>query len=80
VARITDPDLIFDTGEEGWETTELVTTLNTWEKDGRFIVRRLLRDEKGRAQLSFLEGEAFTYSFLSMFFWLGRSSERQEVW
>jgi hypothetical protein len=63
VARITDPDLIFDTGEEGRETTELVTTLNTWEKDRRFIVRRVLKDEKDRAQLSFLEGEAFTYSF-----------------
>jgi hypothetical protein len=63
VARITDPDLIFDTGEEGREITELVTTLNTWEKDRRFIVRRVLKDEKDRAQLFFLEGEAFTYSF-----------------
>jgi hypothetical protein len=63
VARITDPDLIIDTGEEGREITELVTTLNTWEKDRRFIVRRVLKDEKDRAQLFFLEGEAFTYSF-----------------
>jgi hypothetical protein len=63
VARITDPDLIFDTGEEGREITELVTTLNTWEKDRRFIVRRVLKDDKDRAQLFFLEGEAFTYSF-----------------
>jgi len=26
-------------------------------------VRRVLKDEKDRAQLFFLEGEAFTYSF-----------------
>jgi hypothetical protein len=63
VARITDPDIIFDTDEEGRETTELVTTLNTWEKDRRFIVHRVLKDEKDRAQLSFLEGEEFAYSF-----------------
>jgi hypothetical protein len=28
VARITDPDIIFNIAEVGWETTELVTTLN----------------------------------------------------
>jgi hypothetical protein len=63
VARITDPSIVFVTGEEGRETTELVTTLNTWEKDRRFIVHRVLKDEKDRAQLSFLEGEEFAYSF-----------------
>jgi hypothetical protein len=63
VARITDPDIIFDIAEICWETTELVTTLNTWEKDRRFIVHRVLQDEKDRAQLSFLEGEEFAYSF-----------------
>jgi hypothetical protein len=63
VAIITDLDHIFDTGEEGRETTELVTTLDTWEKDRRFIIRRVLKDEKDRAQLSFLEGEAFSYPF-----------------
>jgi len=31
VARSTDPDLIFDSSEEGREFTELVTTLNTWK-------------------------------------------------
>jgi hypothetical protein len=55
VARITDPDIIFDIAEVGWETTELVTTLNTWEKDRRFIVQRVLKDEKDR---SFWSNEA----------------------
>ena len=63
VAWITDPDIIFYTCEEGRKTTELVTTLNTWEKDRRFIVHRVLKDEKDRAQLSFLEGEEFACSF-----------------
>ncbi|GAH99833.1 unnamed protein product, partial [marine sediment metagenome] len=50
-------------GEKGRETTELVTTLNTWEKDRRFVVSRILKEEKDRAQLSFLEGEEYEYFF-----------------
>ena len=63
VAQVTDPSITFVTGESGRETTELVTALNTWEKDRRFVVSRVLKDEKDRAQLSFLEGEAYDYFF-----------------
>ena len=63
VARITDPEIVFDTGEEGPETTELVTSLNTWKKDRGFVVSRILKEEKDKAQFSFLEGEEYVYSF-----------------
>ena len=35
----------------------------TWKKDRRFIVSRVLKDAKNKAQLSFLDGEEYTYSF-----------------
>jgi len=57
VAQVTDPSIPIVTGEAGRETTEFVTALNTWEKDRRFVVSRVLKYEKDRAQLSFLEGE-----------------------
>jgi hypothetical protein len=63
VAKLTDPSIVFNTGEEGQETAELVTSLNTWKKDRRFVVSRVLKDEEDRAQLSFLEGEEYTYFF-----------------
>jgi len=63
VAQVTDPNIVFVTGEKGRETTEIVTTLNTWEKDRRFVVSRILKEEKDRAQLSFLEGEDYEYFF-----------------
>jgi len=63
VAQVTDPSVVFVTGEEGRETTELVTALNTWDKARRFIVSRVLKDEKDRKQMSFLEGEEFDYFF-----------------
>ena len=63
VAQVTDPSITFVTGESGRETTEFVTTLNTWEKDRRFVVSRVLKEEKDRAQISFLEGEAYDYFF-----------------
>jgi len=63
VAQVTDPSTTFVTGESGRETTEFVTALNTWEKDRRFVVSRVLKDEKDRAQLSFLEGEEYDYFF-----------------
>jgi len=52
VAQVTDPSITFVTGESGRETTEFVTALNTWEKDRRFVVSRVLKDEKVRAQMS----------------------------
>ena len=63
VAQATDPSITFATDESGRETTEFVTALNTWDKDGRFVVSRVLKDEKDRAQLSFLEGEDYDYFF-----------------
>ena len=63
VAQVTDPDIVFITGEAGRETTEFITPLKTWKKDRRFIVSRILKEEKDRAQLSFLEGEDYDYLF-----------------
>ena len=45
------------------ETTELVTKLDTWDKDRRFVVSRVLKPEKDRSQLSFLEGDEFEYFY-----------------
>ena len=57
------PTISFIKGEEGRETTELVTKLNTWDKDRRFVVSRVLKPEKERTQLSFLEGDEFEYFY-----------------
>ena len=45
------------------ETAELTAALNTWDKARRFVVSRVLKDEKDRKQLSFLESEAYDYFF-----------------
>jgi len=63
MAQVTDPNIVFVLGEEGRETTELVTALNTWKEDRRFVVSRVLKDEKDRRQLSFLKGDAYDYCF-----------------
>jgi hypothetical protein len=63
VAQVTDPSIVFVTGEEGRETAELTAPLNTWDKARRFVVSRILKDEKDRKQLSFLEGEEYNYFF-----------------
>jgi hypothetical protein len=63
VAQVTDPSVVFVTGEEGRETTELTTALNTWDKARRFVVSRVLKDEKDRKQMSLLEGEEYDYFF-----------------
>jgi hypothetical protein len=63
VAQVTDPNIVFVTGEAGRETCALVTALNTWKKDRQFVVYRILKEEKDRAQLSFLEGEEYDYLF-----------------
>lgn len=75
MAQLTDPSIIFGTGESGRETTEFVTALNKWEKDRRFVVSRVLKDEKDRAQLSFLEGEEYDY-----FFFVTTQNNRQKKW
>ena len=61
VVQVTDPSITFVTGEAGRETTEFVAALNTWEKHKRFVVSQVLKDEKDRAQLSFLEGEDYVF-------------------
>jgi len=63
VEQVTDPSIVFVTGKTGRETTELVIALNTWDKARRFVVSRVLKDEKDRKQLSFLESEAYDYLF-----------------
>jgi hypothetical protein len=63
VAQVTDPSVVFVTGEEGRETTELTTALNTWKEARRFVVSRVLKPAKDRSQLSFLEGNDFDYFY-----------------
>jgi hypothetical protein len=62
-SQVTDPSISFVKGEEGRETAELVTKLNTWDKDRRFVISRVLKPEKDRAQLSLLEGDEYEYFF-----------------
>jgi hypothetical protein len=62
-SQVTAPTISFMKGEEGRETTELFTKLDTWDKDRRFVVSRVLKPEKDRAQLSFLEGDEFKYFY-----------------
>jgi hypothetical protein len=52
-SQVTALTISFIQGEEGRETNELVTKLDTWDKDRRFVVSRVLKPEKDRAQLSF---------------------------
>lgn len=62
-SQVMDPSILFVIGDEGRETTELFTKLNTWDKDRKFVVTRVLKPEKERAQLSLLEGEEYEYFF-----------------
>lgn len=63
-SQVTDPSILFVKGDEGRETTELFTKLNTWDnKDRRFVVSRVLKPEKERAQLSLLDGDEYEYFF-----------------
>jgi hypothetical protein len=62
-SQVTAPTISFMKGEEGRETTELFTKLDTWDKDRRFVVSRVLKPEKDRAQLSFMEGNEFKYFY-----------------
>jgi hypothetical protein len=63
VAHITAPFVVYITGEEGRETTELFTKLDTWDKDKRFVVARVLKPAKDRSQLSFLEDSDYEYFY-----------------
>jgi hypothetical protein len=62
-SQVTASTISFMKCEEGREKTELVTKLNTWDKDRRFVVSRVLKPEKDSVQLSFLIGDEFEYSY-----------------
>src|SRR5574344_150819 len=62
-SQATNSSIVFVKGEEGRETTELFTKLDNWEKDRRFVVSRVLKPEKERAQISLLEGSEYEYFF-----------------
>jgi hypothetical protein len=63
VSQVTDPSIIFVTGDEGRETAEFNTKQNTWDEDRRFIVSRALKPEKERAQLSLIDSGDYDYFF-----------------
>jgi len=62
-SQVTAPTISFTKGDEGRETTQLVAKLDTWNKERRFVVSRVLKDEKDRSQLSLLEGDEFEYFY-----------------
>jgi hypothetical protein len=62
-SQVMDPSILFVTGDEGRETTELFTKLDTWHKDRRFVVSRVLKPEKESSQLSLLKGAEYEYFF-----------------
>src|SRR5665648_75420 len=62
-SQVTDSSVIFVKGDEGRETTELFTKLDKWENDRRFVVSRVLKPKKERAQISLLEGSEYDYFF-----------------
>jgi len=51
------------TSKEGRESAELVTALNKWKGARRFVMSRVLKNEKDRKQMSFLEGVEDDYFF-----------------
>ena len=62
-SQITEPSVVFVKGKEGRETAELLTKLNTWDKDRRFVASRVLKPDQERAQLSLFEGSEYEYFF-----------------
>ena len=55
--ELVENELVFDN-----DSTNKIK-LNTWNKDRRFVVSRVLKPEKERAQLSLLEGSDCEYFF-----------------
>jgi hypothetical protein len=62
-SQITCPSISIVTGGDGRKTAELFTTQNTWDKDQRFVVSRILKSEKERAPLSLVDGDEYDYFF-----------------
>jgi hypothetical protein len=63
ISQVMDPSVLFVTGEEGRETAELFTKQNTWDRNRRFVISRVLKPEKDREQLALLDGDAYDYFF-----------------
>jgi len=55
--------ILFMTNDEDKKTAELLTKLDTWDKDRRFVVSRILKPEKDRAHLSLFDGDEYEYFF-----------------
>jgi len=62
-SQVTAPTISFTQGDEGRETIELVTKLDTWDKNRKFVVSRVLKPKKDRLQLSLLEGDEYEYFY-----------------
>lgn len=63
VSQVTASSAVFLKGIDGRETAELLIKLDKWKKKRRFVVSRVLKPEKERAQLSLLEGSQYDYFF-----------------
>jgi len=63
LANLTDVHHLFFKGQAGRETTELLTKLNNWDTDRRFVISRVLKSEQDRSQLSLVEGDEYEYFF-----------------
>ena len=64
-SQVTAPTISFTKGDDGRETAELVTKLDTWDKDRRFVVSRVLKPKKDGLQLSFLDDEFEYFYFVT---------------
>jgi len=62
-SKVTEEDTFFTQGEDGRETTSFSGKLDSWEKDRRFVVSRVLKPEKERIQLSLSKSLEYDYFF-----------------
>ena len=62
-SQVIAPTISFTKGDEGRETIEFFTKLDACDKERRFVVLRVLKPEKERTQLSFLEGNEYEYFY-----------------
>jgi hypothetical protein len=51
VSQLTDSSILFVTGDDGRETTELLTKQNTCDKDRRFVVSRVLNPPQKKGEI-----------------------------
>ena len=63
VSQVTGPSILFVTGDDGRETAELYTKQNTWDRDRRFVISRVLKPEKERVKLSLIDGDEYEYFY-----------------